>query len=104
MLESTGSSERRSARLEQRMHPSTKELIERAASLQGMNASEFVLAHSVSAARDTINRLEATRLAPEDREAFVRAFEDESVNASLVDIFKLHRRTSANLTDRAAGR
>ena len=104
MLESRESKERRTARLEQRMHPSTKALIEHAASLQGMNASEFVLAHSVSAARATINRLETTRLAPEDRDAFVRAFEDESVNAALVDIFRLHRRTEATAADSAAGR
>jgi uncharacterized protein (DUF1778 family) len=95
------SNERRSARLEQRMAPSTKELIEHAAALQGMNASEFVLAHSVSAARDTINRLESTRLAPEDRDAFMRAFEDESINRALVDVFKVHRRATATMADSA---
>jgi uncharacterized protein (DUF1778 family) len=96
--------QRRTARLEQRMAPSEKELIEHAAALQGMNASEFVLVHSVSAARETINRLETTRLAPEDRDAFVRAFQDEAVNSALVDLFDLHRRATAPEAARADGR
>jgi uncharacterized protein (DUF1778 family) len=86
------------------MAPSTKQLIEHAAALQGMNASEFVLAHSVSAAHETINRLETTRLTPEDRDAFRRAFEDESINATLADLFDLHRRVTAPESARAAER
>jgi uncharacterized protein (DUF1778 family) len=82
--------EKRSARMEQRMAPTDKELIERAAALQGVTASEFVLSHSVTAARDTINRLEVTRLTPDDRDAFMRAFDDERINESLVDVLRLH--------------
>jgi len=81
--------ERRSARLEQRMSPGIKNLIERAAALQGVTASEFVLAHSVIAARETINRLEVTRLEPKDRDAFLHALDDETVNDALVDVLKL---------------
>lgn len=85
---------KRTARIEQRLSPRDKELIEHAAALQGVTPSEFVLSHSVTAARETISRLEVTRLAPEDREAFMRAFEDESVNEALVDIFALRRRVA----------
>jgi len=67
----------RTARLEQRTTPETKDLIERAAALQGVNASEFVLAHAAQAARETINRLEATVLTAADREAFFQAFDAE---------------------------
>jgi uncharacterized protein (DUF1778 family) len=79
----------RKARLEQRMSQETKALLDRAAYLQGVNASEFVLSHAVAAARETINRLEGTVITPEDRDAFMRAFDAEPTQA-LVDIMKLH--------------
>ena len=85
---------KRTARLEQRLSPRDKELIEHAAALQGVTPSEFVLSHSVIAARETISKLEVTRLASEDREAFMRALSDESVNEALVDIFALRRRVA----------
>jgi hypothetical protein len=43
----------------------------------------------VTAARETISKLEVTRLAPEDRDAFVRAFEDQELNETLIGIFEL---------------
>lgn len=84
----------RSTRMEQRITPETKELIERASHLQGVNASEFVTAHAVSAARETIGRLEGTVLRPEDRDAFMRAFDDTEPNEALKDIMALHRRVT----------
>jgi len=75
--------------MEQRVSPRDKELIDHAASLQGMTASEFVVSQSVTAAREAISRLEVTRLSPDDREAFMRAFEDEEVNEALIDVFRL---------------
>ena len=84
----------RSARLEQRTTPETKELIERAARLQGVNSSEFVLSHVAQAARDTINRLEGTRLTPEDRDAFMRAFDAEPTKG-LVDLMRLHHEVNS---------
>jgi uncharacterized protein (DUF1778 family) len=88
--------EKRTARIEQRVSPRTKNLIEHAAALQGLTASEFMIAHGVSAAQDTINRLEGTRLAAEDRKAFLQAFDDESANDSLIDLFALHARVTPN--------
>lgn len=79
----------RTARLEQRMAPETKELIERAARLRGVNASEFLIACGAEAARETIARLEGTVLTPADRDAFMRAFGAEPMPA-LVDLMSLH--------------
>lgn len=86
---------KRTLRMEQRISPRDKELIEHAASLQGITPSEFVISQSVTAARETISRLEVTKLAPEDREAFLRAFEDEEVNEALVDVFRLRSAVAA---------
>ena len=86
---------KRTLRMEQRISPRDKELIEHAASLQGMTPSEFVVSQSVTAARETISRLEVTKLAHEDREAFLRAFEDEEVNETLVDVFRLRSAVAA---------
>ena len=86
---------KRTLRMEQRISPRDKELIEHAASLQGMTPSEFVVSQSVTAARETISRLEVTKLAHEDREAFLRAFEDEEVNKTLVDVFRLRSAVAA---------
>lgn len=86
--------ERRTARMEQRMSPSTKELIEHAAALQGVSGSEFMVAHSVTAARETISRLETTRLGAEDRAAFMRALDDEALDPALMDVMRLHAQVS----------
>jgi len=83
-------------RMEQRISPRDKELIEHAASLQGITPSEFVVSQSVTAARETISRLEVIRLAAEDRDAFLRAFEDEEVNEPLVDVFRVRSAVEAN--------
>lgn len=85
---------KRTARLEQRLSPRDKDLIEHAAALQGVTPSEFVLSHSVTAARETISKLEVTRLTPEDREAFMRAFEDEALNEELIGVLSLHAAAS----------
>jgi len=89
--------ERRSERLEQRLSPRAKEVIEHAAALQGVTASEFARSHTMQAAQETINRMEVTRLAPEDRTAFLRALDDDRPSQPLIDIFELH----AEITERA---
>jgi uncharacterized protein (DUF1778 family) len=81
--------------MEQRTTVETKELIERAAQLQGVNASEFLIVHGTAAARQTINRLEGTVLRPEDRDAFMRAFDDDKPNKALVELLTAHRRITA---------
>lgn len=81
-------------RMEQRTSQETKELIERAACLQGVNASEFVVAHVVQAARETISRLEVTGLTAADRNAFMLAFDAEPT-PELVKLMRLHEEATA---------
>lgn len=92
----TFADEKRTARIEQRVSPRTKSLIERAAALQGLTASEFMIVHGVSAAQDTINRLERTRAEVRDRKVFLQVFGDASANHSLVDLFILHASATQN--------
>jgi uncharacterized protein (DUF1778 family) len=75
--------------MEQRTSRETKELIEQAARLQGVNASEFVLAHATVAARETLDRFAVTKVREADIEAFIRAFEDTEPNEALVDLMSL---------------
>ncbi len=84
----------RKVRLEQRTTQETKELIERAARLQGVNASEFVISHVAQAARETISRLEGTKLTAEDRDAFMQAFDAEPTQ-ELIDLLRLHDELTA---------
>ena len=84
----------RTARLEQRVTPETKALIERASLLQGVSSTDFTVAHATQAARETISRFEGTVLRPEDRDAFMRAFEDTEPNEDLVDLMALHDRVA----------
>ncbi len=84
----------RTARLEQRVTPETKALIERASLLQGVSSTDFTIAHATQAARETISRLEGTVLRPEDCDAFMRAFEDTGPNKDLVDLLALHSRVT----------
>lgn len=80
----------RTARMEQRITPETKALIEHAACLQGVNASEFLIAHGVQAAVDTIRKLEGTVLTAEDREAFMHAFDAVEPTPALEDLMAMH--------------
>lgn len=84
----------RSARMEQRTTKETKDLIEQAARLQGVNASEFVLAHATVAARETLDRFAVTKIRRDDVEAFMRAFDDTEPNEALVDLMSLPGRVA----------
>jgi uncharacterized protein (DUF1778 family) len=81
----------RDDRMEQRVSKLDKGLIERAAALQGLKASEFVISVAVTAARDTLNKLGSTVLKEEDVAAFMQAFEDAPANKDLTDLFRLHK-------------
>jgi uncharacterized protein (DUF1778 family) len=92
---------RRTERLEQRLSPRAKEAIEHAAALQGVTASEFARSHTLQAAQETIGRMEVTRLTAEDRDAFLRAFDDERPNEALIDIFELHAQATGRAPEHA---
>jgi uncharacterized protein (DUF1778 family) len=87
-FESTGL---RDDRMEQRVSRADKGLIERAAALQGLRASEFVTSAAITAARDTLTKLSTTVLKEEDVAAFMQAFEEGPPNEELVNLFRLHK-------------
>ena len=64
---------RKQQRLEARVTPDQKRLIERAAQLRGTTVTEFVVVSAQQAARATIQDFEMLSLRGEAREAFVNA-------------------------------
>jgi uncharacterized protein (DUF1778 family) len=64
---------RKEQRLEARVTPELKRLIERAATLRGTTVTEFVVASAQEAATNTIKDFEVLHLREEAREVFVNA-------------------------------
>ncbi len=64
---------RKEQRLEARVTPEQKRLIERAATLRGTTVTEFVIASAQEAATNTIKDFEILHLRDEAREVFVSA-------------------------------
>jgi uncharacterized protein (DUF1778 family) len=64
---------RKQQRLEARVTPEQKRLIERAATLRGTTVTEFVVASAQEAAANTIKDFEVLHLCDEAREIFVHA-------------------------------
>jgi uncharacterized protein (DUF1778 family) len=60
-------------RLEARVTPDLKRIIERAAHIRGTSITDFVLASAQQAATETIRDFETLRLRDEAREVFVNA-------------------------------
>jgi uncharacterized protein (DUF1778 family) len=80
----------KTVRMEQRTTPQAKELIEQAACLLGINASEFTVAAAAKAARETMKEYEMTTLLPSAHAAFLRAMEATEPTADLVNLMKMH--------------
>lgn len=80
----------KTARMEQRTTEQTKELIEQAACLLGVNASEFVIAAAAKMARDTISDYERTMLTAPAHDAFMRALDAAGPTDRLVELMKMH--------------
>ena len=64
---------RKAERLEARLGPDQKRLIERAAQIRGTSITEFVLASAQQAAMETIEDFQRLRLRDEARKVFVNA-------------------------------
>ena len=64
---------RKEERLEARVTPTQKRLIERAAALRGTSVTEFVVASAQEAARSAIKDSEVLSLRDEAREVFINA-------------------------------
>jgi uncharacterized protein (DUF1778 family) len=69
----SGSRTRKEQRLEARITPDQKRLIERAAELRGTTVTEFVVASAQRAAADTIKDFEVLTLRDQARKVFVNA-------------------------------
>lgn len=66
-------STRKAERLEARLTPDLKELLLRAAALEGRSLTDFVVDAAATAARNLIQEYEIIRLSRRDQEAFVKA-------------------------------
>lgn len=64
----------RRERLEARLSPEQKALLERAAALEGRSLTDFVVSSAQSAALETIQRYEVISLTARDSLAFAEAF------------------------------
>ena len=73
-LQATGNTE--SARIQLRVRPEVKALIERAATLAGMTVSSFMLCHACDTARRLIAQQDRSTLVDRDRDAFFLALEN----------------------------
>ena len=69
----TANSSTKSARLETRVSPAQKELIERAAAYTGRSVSDFVVAHVEVAAKKVVNEYERIHLDQEQSQILVKA-------------------------------
>lgn len=65
-----------SARLETRIPPHQKALIQEAADLEGRTLTDFIVDSATTAARDTIERHKVLRLSERATEAFFAAIEN----------------------------
>ena len=84
-------------RLEVRVEPAHKQLIERAAALTGQVVSQFVVSSALKGAEEVLRQTEWTVLAARDREAFLEIIDsDEQPTSSLIHAFERH----ATPTDR----
>ena len=82
----------RAQRLEARVTAEQKNLIERAAALQGRTITDFVLTSVRDAARRTIEEHQQLELSVRDSEAFVEALlNPRSVNGRLRDTVRRYR-------------
>lgn len=63
----------RSERVQARINPDTKRLLERAASLRGMSLSEFMVSSAYDAATRTVKDHQVVSLSARDSEAFAQA-------------------------------
>jgi uncharacterized protein (DUF1778 family) len=90
--------EPKSARLEARTQPSVKDIIHRAATLNGVDVSSFIVSAAFSAAQSTIETHKITVIDSEaDRKIFFDALDNPpKPTKRLVDAFELRKMLIAN--------
>ena len=72
-VQRVGRRAKKAERLEARLSPGQKELIERAAALRGTSVTEFVVASAQEAATTTIKDFDVLHLRDQAREVFINA-------------------------------
>ncbi len=82
------------ARLDIRLDPDRKHLIEQAANLLGQSISAFTVSSAVREASEIVERFGALTLTDRDRDTFLAALDNPSKpNARLKKAFKAHDKT-----------
>jgi uncharacterized protein (DUF1778 family) len=81
----------KSARMEQRITQEAKDLIEQAAGIYGINASEFTTIAAVRAARDALKEHQVTVLSPKAHKAFMSAFDATEPTEDLRRLMALNK-------------
>jgi len=85
-------SKAKNERVDIRLNSEHKEALLRAAAVQGLSLSEFIVARSLEAAHEVIRRHTVITMTPRDLDRFVRALdEDASPNEALKEAAKAHR-------------
>lgn len=94
----TMADEPKSARLEARAQPSVKDAIQRAATLNGVDLSAFMVSAAYSAAKETLSAHSVTLLDSEaDRQAFFNALENPPAPTErLAEAFALRKTMVTN--------
>ena len=78
----------KTARVEVRLPPESKKIIEQAAQLLGLTLTEFASSRLVSLARQTIQEHNITKLTNRDRDIFLAMLDaDDEPNAALTAAF-----------------
>jgi uncharacterized protein (DUF1778 family) len=84
---------RKIERIEARIHPDQRRLIERAAALKGASISDFVTSSLHEAAKRAIEEHESWTLSGRDREIFVNTLlNPPSPNQAMKDAFRSHKK------------
>lgn len=90
----TSLSQSQNARLDFRVKPEQKSLIERAASVEGRTLTDFAVATLVKVAHETIERSTLTTLTARDAKAFLRMLDsDAAPNAALKAAAKRYKKS-----------
>ena len=80
----------KTVRMEQRTTQEAKDLIEQAACLLGINASEFTVVAAAKAARQTLRKYQGTVITAQNRTAFLRALDATEPTNELRNLMSLH--------------
>jgi uncharacterized protein (DUF1778 family) len=78
-------------RIEMRVSPKDKALIEKAAAISGQALTAFAIANLVERAKEILARSEVTELSDRDRDAFLKILDQEEPTPALVRAVKRHR-------------